>query len=351
MSQTLQQQQQQIAGATFEETIPVSFGNDPAAIKAAHTGVTLCDHSHWGLLQLSDTDRLQFLHNQTTNEIKSLKSGQGCDVVFVNSTGRTLDLATVYVTQATVLVLVSPQRRQTLLTWLDRYIFPMDRLDLRDASEDYAIFTLIGAASDELLQKFGLDTMVNQPQATHQVLNLNQVDVRIAVGSGLGLPGYTLLIPVDKAATVWSALHAAGATPMGDRAWEQLRIQQGRPRADYEITEDYNPLEAGLWHAISFNKGCYIGQETIARLNTYKGVKQRLWGVHLDQPVATQTPVYSQEEKVGILTSCIPTPQGAAGLAYIRTKAGGEGLKITTDGVAGKVVAVPFLTHEYPSEG
>ena len=71
-----------------------------------------------------------------------------------------------------------------------------------------------------------------------------------------------------------------------------MRIQQGRPKSDRELTEDYNPLEAGLWQTISFEKGCYIGQETIARLNTYKGVKQKLWGIKLDRSVSPQTPIF-----------------------------------------------------------
>jgi folate-binding protein YgfZ len=314
----------------------------------ASNGVALMNRSHWGLLQFSDADRLQFLHNQTTNDIKSLQPGQGRDGVFINSTGRTLDLATVYATEDTALVLVSPERRQTLLTWLDRYIFPMDRIELADISGQYAIFTLVGSQSDEVLRNLGLEAIIGHPRGQHQVLQLNQTKVRVAVGSGLGLPGYTFFVPVDQANQVWSSLQEGGVTPIDEEAWEKLRIQQGRPRADHELTEDYNPLEAGLWKAISFNKGCYIGQETIARLNTYKGVKQRLWGVQLEQPVAVNTPVYVEDSKVGTLTSCISTPEGATGLAYIRTKAGGEGLEITVDGVKGKVISVPFLTHEYP---
>ena len=134
---------------------------------------------------------------------------------------------------------------------------------------------------------------------------------------------------------------------MGDRIWEQLRIQQGRPTPDRELTDDYNPLEAGLWKTISFEKGCYIGQETIARLNTYKGVKQQLWGVRLQATVEPGTVVRVGEEKVGKLTSFTETDQGPFGLAYIRTRAGGVDLKVQVGDVEGEIVDVPFLTHEY----
>ena len=167
----------------------------------------------------------------------------------------------------------------------------------------------------------------------------------MAVGSGLATSGYTLIVSTEHQAKLWSKLTESGATPVGDRLWSTWRIQQGRPSPDRELTDDYNPLEAGLWHTISFEKGCYIGQETIARLNTYKGVKQRLWGVKLDRAVAPQTPITVAENKVGILTSYTDTPEGSFGLAYIRTKAGGEGLQVTVGEATGELVSVPFLTH------
>lgn len=344
---------QQNTGATFEPvadaTVPVSFGNDAAAIQAARQGVALVDLSHWGLLKISGDDRLRYLHNQSTNDFQRLKPGQGCDTVFVTSTARTIDLATAYVTDDAVLLLVSPHRRQQLIEWLDRYIFPMDQVELKDVSSESATFILIGPESDALLQQMSDEMPTEDTYASHHEQRLDGFKVRVAVGNGLALPGYTLIVPASNAAKLWQALTAAGAIPMGDRIWEQLRIQQGRPVPDRELTEDYNPLEVGLWQTISFDKGCYIGQETIARLNTYKGVKQQLWGVRLQAPVEPGTVVMVGEEKVGKLTSFTQTEQGAFGLAYIRTKAGGTGLKVQVGDVEGEIVDVPFLTHDYPS--
>jgi tRNA-modifying protein YgfZ len=345
MKQELKELQTQ-SGAIFEEgaLVASSFGNDSQAITAARNGVALCDRSHMGLLQLKGSDRLRFLHNQTTNNINRLQNGQGCDTVFVTSTGRTIDLATVYATEDSLLILVSPNRREQLMQWMDRYIFPMDKVELADLSEKNAIFNLIGAQSDSALKKLDAEVIIEQPEGSHILI---EKGIRIGVGSGLALPGYTLIVPIEAAAGVWSQLTSADAIPMGDRAWEQLRIRQGRPTSDRELTDDYNPLEVGLWKVISFDKGCYIGQETIARLNTYKGVKQRLWGVKLSAPVAVNTPVMFEGEKVGILTSYTDTEDGAFGLAYVRAKAGGEGLQVAIGESSGELVSVPFLTHEY----
>jgi hypothetical protein len=340
---------QAAAGAIFEEIagtkFPVGFGNDIAAMQAAREGVAICDRSHWGIIRVADEDRIRFLHNQSTNDFQILKPGQGCDTVFVSSTARTIDLATAYVTEDAVLLIVSPIRRQYLLDWLDRYIFFADRVKLEDVTSNTAIFSLIGTQSDAILEKLGVSSIIGQPYANHQLVQLGDVEIRVAVGSGLAIPGYTLIVPVDKAAIVWNQLVEAGTVPLGDRVWEQLRIEQGRPAPDKELTEDYNPLEAGLWQTISFNKGCYIGQETIARLNTYKGVKQHLWGIRLNAPATPGSIITLGEEKVGILTSYTDTEAGCFGLGYIRTKAGGAGLQVRIGEVTGEVVDVPFLTR------
>lgn len=339
---------QAASGAVLEDSVAVSFGNEEAAILAAQEGVALCDRSHWGKILVSDSDRLRFLHNQSTNDFQKLKPGEGCDTVFVTSTARTIDLATGYVMEDAVMLLVSPNRREKLLKWLDQYIFFADKVKLTDLTNDTATFSLIGPKSKAILEKLGVEEIMDKPQHNHHVFFVENVEVRIAVGSGLIAPGYTLIVSADRAVQLWHKLVEAGATPLGEKGWEKLRILQGRPVPDRELTEDYNPLEVGLWNAISFNKGCYIGQETIARLNTYKGVKQQLWGIRLQTSVQVGSPIMLGDEKVGILTSYTETEAGFFGLGYVRSKAGGKGLKVQVGETEGEVVEIPFVSHEYP---
>jgi tRNA-modifying protein YgfZ len=338
---------QESAGAVFDsEGIVLDFGNDEEALGAIETGVAIGDRSHWGVLKITGADRLRYLHNQSTNDFEKLQPGQGCDTVFVTSTARTLDLATAYVTEDSVLVLVSPHRQSQLMAWLDRFIFPFDKVELTDISETTAILSILGQQSWNLLSKISSETISLTNFADHQLIIIAGVTVRISLGSGLATPGYTLIVERDGAEVVWSTLIKEGAVAFGDRLWETLRIQQGRPTPGRELTEDYNPLEAGLWQTISFEKGCYIGQETIARLNTYNGVKQKLWGIKLTQPVEPQTPITLEDSKIGILTSYTDTPSGSFGLGYIRTKAGGEGLQVKVGVATGELISVPFLRHK-----
>ena len=316
--------------------------------------VMLCDRSNWGLLQITGEDRLTYLHNQSTNDFQSLKIGEGCETVFVTSTARTIDLATTYVTEDAILVIVAPNRREYLLKWLDKFIFPFDKVEIAEVSENYGLLTLIGADSDRILSLLGVNNLSELALYNHQLVTIDGVEIRLGVGSDLALPGYNLIVPLEKAAQIRSLIIAQQVKEISEQEWEQLRILQGRPAPDKELTEDYNPLEAGLWQTISFEKGCYIGQETIARLNTYNGVKQRLWGVKFPNSdrqaitansLAVGTPVMVEEQKVGSLTSLTVTEQEPFGLAYVRTKAGGVGLSVQIGEFSGELVDLPYLNH------
>lgn len=346
-----------LANATFTEmvgkSVPESFGNDELAFQAVadttQDGVIVCDRSHWGLLQLSGADRLRYLHNQSTNDFYQLKAGQGCETVFTTPTARTIDFATALVTEDNVLLLISPQRRERLLSWLDRYIFPADQVDLQDLSAETAILTVLGANSQARLTALGIPTP-DEPYG-HSLAEIAGVTVRVVADSGLASPGYTLISAQDTAGHIWEKLICQNIIPAGERVWQWLRIQQGRPEPDAELTEDYNPLEARLWQTISFEKGCYIGQETIARLNTYKGVKQELWGLKLSGEVPIESSITCDDEKVGKVTSVTETPNGWLGLGYIRTKVGGVGLQVQIGEVRGEVVSLAFLPHSSISIG
>ncbi len=338
------------SGAIFsqdEVLVPTSFGNDAAAYAAAKTGVALVDRSHWGRIRVGDRDRHRFLHNQSTNAIEGLQPGQGCETVLVTATARTLDLATVYVDSDTLLLLVSPGQASPLMDWMDRYIFFADKVTLANETETAITLSLMGPDSEALLAQLGVAVPPGAPLHSHFSATLAGTTVQIAIGNGLALPGFTLFAPVAAGAEVWQALQEAGAVPLGETVWERLRLEQGRPLPGAELTEDHNPLEAGLWHAVSFTKGCYIGQETIARLNTYQGVKQQLWGLQLAEGVPPGTPILLAEEKVGKVTSCVPVEEGAIALGYLRTKAGGAGLTVQVSDRPATVVDLPYATRGY----
>jgi tRNA-modifying protein YgfZ len=335
-------------GAIFKEAqprVPWSFGNETVAIAAANTGVVVVDRTHWGRIMVSGEDRLRFLHNQSTADFITLTAGMGCATVFINSTGRTIDLALGLVCDDQVWLLVSPGQREAIYQLLDQYIFFADQVYLQDVSDQTATFSLVGSASSAVIAALGGN--IDGLAYSHQVVALGETPVRIVTDSGLALPGYTLIVEVAQAKVLWEKLVSLGAIPMGEGGWEELRIRQGRPAAGAELTADYNPLEVGLWETISFTKGCYIGQETIARLNTYQGVKQYLWGIKLQGAAALGSPLLLAGDKVGVLTSYVATADGHRGLAYVKSKAGGVGLEVQVGDTTGEIVDLPFVSHDY----
>ncbi|UAJ74276.1 folate-binding protein YgfZ [Synechocystis sp. PCC 7339] len=290
----------------------------------------------FSLIALQGEDRQRFLHNQTTNAVETRAVGEWFETVFVNSTGRTLELATVYVRQDSLWVQVEASRKDFLWQWMDRFIFPFDKVELQDLSADYRAVVLLGeeAGQDHL----GWQLPIGNQWLTQAVQG---VELLISAQTGLDLPGYTVIFPATQQAVIdqlWEDL-----TVITSDQWEGLRIYQGRPQANKELTEDYNPLETGLWRAISFTKGCYIGQETIARLNTYQGVKQRLWRLTLDRPMEAGTVITLEGQKVGVLTSV----KGLTGLGYLKTKLADQGMAVQVGEAIATVERPPYITHEY----
>lgn len=326
--------------------ISSSFGNDEAAYQAARSGVSLFDRSHWGRIRVSDDDRLRFLHNQTTYDFQSRQPGDYCETVFVTSTAKTLDLVSAYVQADGVLLLTSPGQAQPLISWMDRYIFFADKVKLIDLTDKTIAFTAVGPQAQSCLEALGWGAIASESNQ-HRNIAFNGVELTVSAETGLALPGFTVIGPADVGQSLWQCLTEAGAVPAGETVWEWLRIEQGRPMPGQELTEDYNPLEAGLWQTISFTKGCYIGQEIIARLNTYKGVRQRLWGLKSDRSLMANSPITLDGQKVGRVTSGIETPADWRGLAYLRTKAGGAGLTVQIGESAATVVELPFVRHQY----
>ncbi|MBV5261168.1 folate-binding protein YgfZ [Synechococcus moorigangaii CMS01] len=346
MTPLLQDHQHQGFPLTASGEAVATFGNDADIFQNFSNGVFVYDQSHWGLLQFTGADRQRYLHNQSTNQIQQLRPGQSCDTVFVNSTARTIDLATIHILREALWVQVSPQKKTVLLEWFERFLFPMDKVDICDLSGQFNILSLMGSQATTILETLSGTTLATFPAGGHQFLEIQGQNILCATGNSLKRPGYTLYVPAEAGVAIWQALLDLGTIPCGEKAWEKLRIHQGRPAPNQELTEDYNPLEAGLWDCISFDKGCYIGQETIARLNTYKGVKQRLFGIQLSAPVEVPCKIFVGEERAGVITSI--DPDEAFALGYVRAKVGGEGLEITAGAVTGKVVAVPYVTHTYP---
>lgn len=334
-----------------EDRIIETFGNDDEALDAAEHGVAVADVSNYGRIRVSGEDRIQFLHNQSTADFESLKEGQGCDTVFVTPTARTIDLAQAWMMKNAITLVVSPVTVQSIINMLQKYIFFADNVEVQDITTKTCMYNLLGPTSKKIMDELNLGDLIGQPYGSHKHYSVNGMPITVAVGTLVSEEGFSLLMTPDAAKLVWKTLVDRGAIPMGTKAWETLRILQGRPAPGKELTDEFNVLEAGLWNAVSLNKGCYKGQETISRLVTYDGIKQRLWGILLSSAVEAGSPIMVDGKKVGKLTSI--TTGGSViepfGLGYIKRKSVTVGGTVNLGAnVVGTVVEVPFLAQQRP---
>ncbi|KAJ6827645.1 putative LRR receptor-like serine/threonine-protein kinase [Iris pallida] len=337
------------SGAKFFDDISIEkVGDDNLAIDAALNGVAVVDLSHFGRIRVTGEDRIQFLHNQTTAKFDSLSAGEGCDTVFVTPTARTIDLAHAWVMKNAITLLVSPATCASIAEMLKKYIFYADNVEVHDITKQTCFIVLVGPKSNQVMKNLKLDALIGKSYGTHRHYNVGGMPITVGVGSVLLKDGYSFLLSPSSLGPVWKALLSLGAIPVGASAWERLRVLQGRPAAGKELTDDFNVLEAGLWSAVSVDKGCYKGQETISRLITYGGIKQKLWGIELSGSAEPGSTITTAEDgkKVGVLTSYSVGREAGehVGLGYVRKQVGPNG-KVRIGDVAGTLVHVPFLSY------
>ncbi|CAJ2677210.1 unnamed protein product [Trifolium pratense] len=340
------------AGAEVSgEGIIETFHNDEEALEAADNGVVVVDLSHFGRIRVSGDDRVKFLHNQSTANFECLQAGQGCDTVFVTPTARTIDIAHAWIMKNAITLVVSPETCRTITDMLNKYIFFADKVEIQDITKKTSLFVLVGPKSSQVMENLNLGNLVGKPYGTHQHFYVDKQPITIGVGNVISEGGFSLMMSPAAAPSVWKAILAQGAVAMGSNAWNKLRVIQGRPAPGMELTNEFNVLEANLWNSISLNKGCYKGQETIARLITYDGVKQRLWGFHLSAAAEPGSIITVDGKKVGKLTSYASGRNQSEhfGLGYIKRQGASEGDSVIVgDNINGTVVEVPFLSQQRP---
>ena len=284
---------------------------------AAASGLALADRSCIGRLKIAGEDALDLLNRLSTNKLDDLAPGGVMGSVLTTNKGRVIDLLFVARQDDHLLVLTSPDTRSRVAEWIDFYTFVED-VEIADITQDTAMFTLLGASPAD-----AHPALAALPPCGSVIADIEGVRA-LAVRSDFDLFGVDridLIAPLPDAPRLRDALLAHGATPVSAPALDLLRIERGIPAHPNELSEDYNPLEAGLWEFISFNKGCYIGQEVVARLNAYDKIQRHLvrlsWQAQGDP--APQAALCADDRRVGELTSVAPAEAGKRiGLGYVR---------------------------------
>jgi folate-binding protein YgfZ len=289
-----------------------------------------------GMLLVSGADAVEYLQGQLTNDVEALKASEGCYSALLDRKGHMqADMRVLQLENRGLWLDLEPQATPAVIRHLQMYSVGRE-VEMDDVTEDWAILSLIGPGSAAISGFEGLG-----PEHAQRYRSWEGVEV-LAVATDLGID---LIARAEQAAALGELLRGAGAVEVSEAAAEIVRVESGRPRFGKEMTAETIPQEAGInERAVDFEKGCYIGQETVARLH-YKGKPNRhLRGLRLDAPVGDGEPVMLGDREVGRVGTAVISPaRGPIGLAILRREAE-PGARVAVDdgAVAAEVVKLPF---------
>lgn len=341
-------------------------GNETATMnnfiyRAATERAVWRDMTHWGRFRVRGADAGALLHHLTTNDIKGLKIGQGRDAALVSSRARLLDLVTIFRDGDGFLVITAPNRRAMFRPHAEKFIVYRQDIQIEDVSGQTALWGVWGPQAAGVLQSLGAQEVLETPLNTVHKGETNGVDFQCARTSRLPATGALLWGRPELAREIMARVQASeagnepetsDAAPLCDsETFDVLRVEAGLPVAGLELIEEINPWEARLNDTISLHKGCYNGQEIVARLNTYKKVKQHLCGLKLSSvaPAGRLSLRAATSEgasrEAGFITSSVVSPRfGAIALAYVKADFAqpGQTLTVGDEGATATVVELPF---------
>jgi folate-binding protein YgfZ len=304
-----------------------------AQYRALREEAGLLDRSDRARIAVRGAEAAEFLQGQLTNDVDELEPGGGCYAALLDRKGKIrADMRVLRLDADEFLIDTEPETADVLIGHLGTYNVGRDATVETD-EEGKALLSLIGPLSAKLLGDVPLS-----PEHAHREVFVAGVGCR-AIATDLGAD---LLVPAEGADLVRESLLTAGAQPIGEAAAEIARVEAGRPRVGHEISEQTMPAEAGINdRAVSFTKGCYIGQETVARLH-YKGKPNRhLRRLRSAEPLAAGDPVVAGEREVGTIGTAVISPaEGPLALAILRREAE-DGATVTVgDGTEATVEAI-----------
>jgi folate-binding protein YgfZ len=308
---------------------------------AAREGAASCRLPDRAVLAVRGPLREKFLHNLLSNDVQGRASGQGSLAAFMDAHGHLQALLRVLVGGDTVWLEAPSARLAALEQMLAHYRVAAP---VRFQPLPTVVLALIGPRGREVLARAGTEIPELGPEA-HVPAVLAGVDVRVSSASDLPGPALALHVPDEAAGRLAAALAEAGAQALSPDVLDVLRIEQGRPRYGVDVTEENLLHETGLvreYHSPA--KGCYVGQEVIARLEARGGnVNKRLRGLRLMEPAAAGAPITADGREVGRVTTAGVSPRlGPIAMGYVHRSRFEPGTAVEVAGAPATVAAFPL---------
>ncbi len=291
---------------------------DPLVYKAAQETAVIVDRSDLGMLLISGETRFDLINRMSTQKVQSMSKGEGTATILTTDIGRIIDRLLLYATTNTFYALTSENNSEAIARYLMRFVFFQDDFKLQDISSGTVIFAIYGLQAREKAIAAGFSDE-DLPLHHWRQTKLGDVTAYLHHTDPIHGQGYFVIGEAKDRDLLWQRLLDTGLVAANAAAYDFLRIEAGQPRLGHELTGDYIPLEANLWADVSFNKGCYIGQEIIARMESRGKLAKKLVLLAADAPLTEGDTILANGKKVGSLTSTAVDPQGAIGLGYVKT--------------------------------
>jgi tRNA-modifying protein YgfZ len=304
--------------------------------RALREAAAFVDRSARGKLGVEGPDSVDFLQGQLTNDLEALDAGGGSYAALLDRKGHMqADMRVLRLGEAEVWLDTEPEAEDAVLRHLSMYKIGRE-VEIAELRSERALLSVIGPAAMEIT---GIGPLA--PEHAHRELEVGGIACR-AVATDTGVD---LIYAPDEAGALSAALVDAGAAEVSEAAAEIRRVETGRPRFGREMSAATIPQEAGIEdRAVSFTKGCYIGQETVARLQHRGKPNRHLRGLRLEAPVVDGAPIALGDREVGHVGTAVVSPAlGPIALAVVRREAEpGARVEVGDGGVAAEVVDVPF---------
>jgi aminomethyltransferase len=288
--------------------------------QALRHGAAWLDLSARGRIVVRGRDSARLLHAITSNEVKKMTPGTGCYAFLLNPQGRIQADLCLFCHAGHFLIDTEPELRQKVYALLKRYIIA-DQVELEDVTASTAAIGLEGPGAAAVLAALGAPVPALDQGAAYS--HVAWGDATVAAVTVTGQAGVRIFCPAGQAAALVLRLQAAGAAEASPEDARLVRIENGKPRYGEDIRDTSLPQETGQMHAVSFNKGCYLGQEIVERIRAQGRVNKKLMRVVLEggeaPPAGTKTMVDGAEAEV---TSAIVSPETGevVALAYVRQR-------------------------------
>lgn len=345
-------------GGVFAEQqgwlLPLHFGNARAEYDAVRARVGLFDLPHRAFLALTGPDRVSFLQGLCSNDVKSLTPGRGLYAAFLNQQGKVLTDARVWCLEDSFLIDLWHPFKENLLAHLNRYLVA-DDVEIADLSDEYGLIVIEGQKSESMAEHLIGPSSVPEAIFHHAEIFYKGLRLRIARYNHIGMGGFDFILPKENILPFAEAMTDIGkdheARWVGEQALETLRVEAGIPRCGLDVTAETLLLETGMDYAVSFTKGCYLGQEVIERIRSRGHINKRLMGLRItghSEPQPGDLVVLANKE-IGRITSSTYSPKlgQPLALAYVHRDQWMPGTRVEiqsgVERLSATVAALPFV--------